>query len=933
MKPAPRGPGRLPAQPGRRPLIRIDNPSDGGFWYWLVRLYAFAFLGALLVAAYLVAGLYIYFSSTLPPLPDLSRYADQAPGVTQIIAGDGTLIAELSRERREVVPLDRIPPRLVDAFLATEDRRFFSHGGIDYRGTVRALLTNLRAGQVSQGGSTITQQIAKSYLSSVRSYSRKIREAILARRLEARYGKRAILALYLNQIFLGNSAYGVQAAARRYFDKEVGQLDLGEMAMIAGLARAPSRDSPLVSQEAARERRDQVLMNMVAADKLTLDEARPWLGREVTVRPRRDYFHEVSPYFAEHVRRELIARFGEQRLGELSEAERAAAERRTRAELSRRFGHQSGKADDEAVRRELTRELGEQRLYGGGFRIETTVQPTLDLLAGDNVDVAVRKLDKRQGWRGPEAHLGPALAAIFRQRAEALYGPGPLVEGKLYLGLVESVQSSAAQVTVGGARYPLPAKNLTWAARYSASDATNDRQIGSAGEALKVGDVVWVRWAHRSKVERFSDFTYNEEGEATWQPEQPVKQPPSGPQALVLEQRPRVSGAIFTFDHDSGYVLAMAGGNDFDGSEFNRVVQSCRQPGSAYKPIYYSLALDRGYSFESEWNDRPKAEVDPVTGELWVPQNIDGSYGVRVTLERALVWSKNPPSVEIFETLGAGDVEKWARRFGFTTPIIADKALALGASCVRPDELSRAFAIFARSGRPIDNVYIRRVLDRHGRVLEDHTAWDDPLLPAADALDRIVARFGDRPEPVITPRTAYLTSTLLRQIVTQGHSAPIRATRVIAAGKTGTSSHTSDVWFVGFTSRWLTTAWIGDDTYDRQLGWKDASFMLSVPMWARYMYQAVGEQPLVEIPWEVPPGVKPHDQGGPLKPGFPPPPPPGVDAKGRPYEMPDKYQGLKSVQVAPRDGETAAGATGPSRQQQVPRTIRVPTGAATAPRG
>jgi penicillin-binding protein 1A len=342
----------------------------------------------------------------------------------------------------------------------------------------------------------------------------------------------------------------------------------------------------------------------------------------------------------------------------------------------------------------------------------------------------------------------------------------------------------------------------------------------------------------------------------------------------------------------------MAGGDDFDASEFNRVVQSCRQPGSAYKPIYYSLALDRGYAFDTEWNDKPKAEVDPVTGELWVPQNVDGTYSVRVSLERALVWSKNPPSVEIFETLGAKDVERWARRFGFTTPIHADKALALGASCVRTDELSRAFAIFARGGRPVDNVYVRRVLDRHGRVLEDHTAWDDALLGGDERLDRLAQAFGDEEEPVIAPRTAWLTSNLLRKIVTQGHSGPIRATKLQAAGKTGTSSHTSDVWFVGFTSRWLTTAWLGDDTYERQLGYKDASFMLSVPMWARYMAAAVGSQPLAEIPWERPSGVKPNDTGGPLKPGYPPPPPPGYDPAGHAYQLPAKLQGTVQTTTA-----------------------------------
>lgn len=849
--------------------IVVVNPADGGLLYWLLKYYAFAALTLVAMLAYALFGLYVHFSSRLPSLPDLRSYADQSPGVTTFVGQDGAIVAELASEWREIVPLKRIPKVLIDAFIATEDRRFFSHDGVDVRGSLRALVANLRAGQVTQGGSTITQQVAKSYLSSERSFTRKLREAIFARRLEARYSKREILSLYLNQIFLGNGAYGVGAAARRYFDRDVWELDLGEMAMIAGLARAPSRYSPLADERIARERRDQVLENMAAVGTITSAEASAWKARPVVVRPRRDYFNEVAPYFAEHVRRELVRRVGEQLL--------AASQTRPQSERERR---------------EQTAKLGEKWLYEGGYRVETTVIPQLDLMARENVDFAVRKLDKRQGWRGAEARLEGAAAEFFRQRSRLRYGAGPLEEDTLYLGLVEEVGGAGARVRVGERLYYLPVGNMTWAARYSASDATNDRQIGSAAAALRAGDVIWVRWAWRSARPRFSDFAYNEEGDAIWLPEQPPAPPPPGPQLLALEQLPRVSGAIFTFDHASGYVLAMVGGNDFDQSEFNRVVQACRQPGSAYKPVYYSLALDRGYSYDTQWNDKPKAEIDPVTGELWVPQNIDGSYSIQVSLERALVWSKNPPSVEIFETLGAKDVEKWARRLGFTTPIIADKALALGASCVRIDELARVFAIFARNGRAIDNVYVRRILDRRGRIVEDHTAWDDVLLGGEDRLDRVAARWGEEAEPVISPRTAYLTSTLLRRIVTMGHSAPIRAIKIPSAGKTGTSSHTSDVWFVGYTSRWMTNAWMGDDTYERQLGWKDASFMLSVPMWARFMAEATDGQKLVEIPWETPSEAKKNDRGGPLKAGFPSPPPLGVDPYGRPYELPAKFQGV-----------------------------------------
>jgi len=830
--------------------VQIANPSDGGLIYWLAKLYLFALLVLGMIVAFVAFAVYLHFARQIPPLPDLATYALTAPGVTTVVAQDGTLLGEFSTERREIAPLERVPQKLVDAFVATEDRRFFSHAGLDLRGTMRALTRNLRAGGVVQGGSTITQQVAKAFLSSERTLSRKIKEAVFARRLEARYSKREILALYLNHIFLGNGAYGVQAAARRYFDRDVDQLDVGQLALIAGLARAPSRYSPLVDEQAALDRRATVLDNMVETGVLTRAEADRWKKAPLRVQPRRDYFHEITPYFTEQVRRDLV------------------------------------------------KKLGQKSFYESGFRVETTVLPWMDVTAQENVDAATRKLDKRQGWRGPEAKLDAARAEIFRKRARALYGAVKLEEGKLYLGLVEKVNDETATVRVGGKTYALPLANMTWASPFSAADATNDKLIERVGEALHRYDVIWVKWAYRSRLPRFTEFTYNEEGESLWTQEEPFKKPPKQIE-LTLEQTPRVQAALYTYDHDNGYVLAESGGDDFDRSEFNRVTQACRQPGSAYKPIYYSLALDRGYSYDTLWNDKPKAEVDPTTGELWIPQNIDGSYNVQVSLEKALVWSKNPPSVEIFRIVGAKDVESWSHKLGITTPLITSpkcekefcSSLALGASCVHLDEITKAFSVFARNGRPSQPVSVRRVLDRRGRVVEDHTAYDDPWLDAGAKLDRVAALAGVETAPVIEPRTAWLTSKLLREIVTTGHSGPIRATKVISAGKTGTSSRTSDVWFIGYTSRWMTTAWIGDDTYQRQLGYKDASFMLSVPMWARYLYQVAGDMPLDEIPMTLPKGLKDSDRGGPLKPGFAPPPEAGMGVDGKPIALPTTFRG------------------------------------------
>jgi len=484
----------------------------------------------------------------------------------------------------------------------------------------------------------------------------------------------------------------------------------------------------------------------------------------------------------------------------------------------------------------------------------------------------VRKLDKRQGWRGPVARLGGAAAAEFRGRAAARYGGEPPAEGRLYLGLVEGVtEDGGAKVRVGERIFLLPSANLRWAWPYSATDFTNGRLLETTEGVLRKGDVVWVANAHRSKLRRFSDWTYDAKSEVQWLPaydETATKRPPpkvAPAVELTLEQTPRVQGAIFSYDHASGYVVAMVGGDDFDRSEYDRVSQACRQPGSSYKPIYYSLALDKGYGFASLLNDVPRAEVDPITGEIWTPTNLNNTVEYQVTLEYALIWSKNVPSVQLFKLVGGGEVEAWARRLGFSTTIIPDQALALGASCTHTDELTRAFSAFARNGVLVDPVYIRRVRDRDGVVVEDHTWPGDPFGAPSERLDRLVAVAGARPEPVISPRTAWLTSTLLRHVVTRGHAPAIRATNLLAAGKTGTSSKTMDTWFVGYTSRWMTTTWLGDDRRERPLGLKDAAFMLTVPMFARYMTEVTARQPLEDVPWERPPGVKANDTGGKLR--------------------------------------------------------------------
>ena len=804
-----------------RPRVAIANRADGGLFYWIGKLYGFALLTILASLAFTALCIYGYFSLNAPPLPDLRRYAKVAPAVTRMYAADGTLLGEFAKEWRELVPFERIPKRLVDAFLAVEDHDFFGHRGLYFKGIARAVWANITARDFAQGGSTITQQVAKQFLGGEKSLSRKGKEAIVARRLEAQYSKQAILSVYLNHIYLGAGAWGVGAAAHRYFQKDLDQLTLAEAALIAGLAKAPTLYSPIHRQKLAIERRNTVLDKMASYGFATAEEVAAAKSEPIKLDLYRDVFPDRMPYYAEH------------------------------------------------VRRYVTEAYGADALAANGFKIETAAEPTWESSAYENTDFGARHQDKRQGWRGPEWRIDGAAREMFVQRQKKLYGTGPLVPGKRYLAVVDKVTGEEATVIVGDRKLSLPLRNMRWAAKWQSGNAENDAQIDSATQALKAGFVVWVTREVRT-LGRYRDWSLPDTKNPAWivsddQREWDAKHT----ETVRLEQVPHPQATIFTADHHNGYVVAMVGGHDYDRSVFNRAVQACRQPGSTYKPIYYSLGLDQGFGFDTVLNDVPTKIIDPDTGEEWTVANLGDTLDGDVTLEYALVFSKNIPSVDLFKRLGAKNVEDWARRLGFSTKIFADDALALGASCSKLDEMTRAFTVFARNGawwprakgKEKNWVYVRRILDRDGNAVEDNTLADDPQLPAADRFDRFAALGGTTATQAIPPRTGYLISKLLAHEVIYGFANVLRATQIKAAGKTGTSSSTHDTLFIAYTSKFTTLVWMGDDKKERALGKSDAAYMTVVPLWARYMYESARGYPNPDIPWVVPPGVRANDRG------------------------------------------------------------------------
>jgi penicillin-binding protein 1A len=833
------------------PRVDVLNRSDGGLAHWIGKLYAFAALVTIAVLALSGTILYSYFSLRTPPTRDLRAYPHAVPSVSRIYAADGTLLGEFAKEWREFVPYEEIPEQLRNAFLAVEDHDFFNHRGLYFKGIARAIWANVTAGDFAQGGSTITQQVAKQFLGAEKSLSRKAKEAITARRLEATYSKKAILAVYLNQIYLGDGAWGVRAAARRYFGKELKDLTLAECALIAGLAKAPTAYSPVSHEDHATERRNLVLDRMATfgyAKQADVDAAKK---ESIALHLYREVFPDRMPYYAEH------------------------------------------------VRRYITEKYGNDALFSDGLRIETAAEPTWEAAAYENADFGARHQDKRQGWRGPEWRVDGAARQTLVSRQKQLYGTGPLVPNKRYLAVVDKVDGEHAEVIVGDRRLQLPLRNMSWAAKWESGNAENDATIDSATAALKPGYVIWVSREIRS-VAKYRDWNIADYKNPAWIPHDDEHEwDASHPDVVKLDQVPHPQTAIFTADHHNGYVVAMVGGFDYDRSVFNRAVQACRQPGSTYKPIYYSLGLDQGYGFDTVLDDIPVTITDPNTGEQWTPTNLGDTMDNAVTLEYALVFSKNVPSVDLFQRLGAKNVEAWARRLGFTTKIFADDALALGASCSKLDEMARAFSVFARLGnwwpRPAghekDWVYVRRIVDRTGATREDNTVIEDPELAAPDRLDRAAALAGIAAPRAIPQRTSYLMQRLLEHEVQFGFANVLRATGIVAAGKTGTSSATSDNLFIAFTSKFTTLVWMGDDKKERALGKSDAAYMTVVPLWARYMFEAVRGYPNLAIPWFTPAGQDPNDRGDhskgkkapePMDLIFRPPPKKDGDADNRP---------------------------------------------------
>ncbi|MBW2541185.1 MAG: PBP1A family penicillin-binding protein [Deltaproteobacteria bacterium] len=820
--------------------------------------------GVLVVAA--IGGWIAFYLAFVRDLPDLRTVEDYRPPVASLVLDrDGEAIARFYTERRTLVPMDALPTHLVQAFVAGEDSSFFEHSGIDYRSILRAAWVNLRAGgEIKQGASTITQQMVKGLLlSPERKFKRKIREMILARRIEERFSKQEILYLYLNQIYFGHGAYGIHEASRTYFDKEMGELSVSESALLAGLPKAPSRYSPFQNPEAAEERRRYVLSRM-HAEGFVDDAGHAEAIAELPLLAERTANQDdpAAAYFTEEVRRTLFERFG----GEL--------------------------------------------VLEGGLTIETTLDSELQRAAARAVQTGLIDLDRRQGYRGPIRRVAPSdIPDEMVRLAEAneLVLEVPDSDGRLdWIGREEPIDEASSELLdemaaelldrmpsdpPGAAERALARSMLAeeGGTLLGVITAVNEKsgiaRVAFSAEVdgvVQLEDVKWARvpdpnrspYSVRSIDEVFTEgdvarfaavHSEQAEDDAT-DTDEPAEI------RVTLDQTPEVQGALFSIDAGANEVIAMVGGRDFEQSQFNRVTQARRQPGSAFKPLIYAAALDRGYTPASIVFDRPIVYTDDESGFIWRPRNYKRSFYGPITLREALARSINNATVHLFRDVGIDYVIEYVRRLGIESPLNRDLSLALGSSGVSLLELTRAYAVFAEGGRRVVPTFIRRVTDRDGMILlenvalgvpeevavdSDETREDfiDVAAPAADEalpLDEeapVDAEFLPDPDQLISPEQAYLAVSLLRAVVEdpQGTGHRLRVLRRPLAGKTGTTNDQADAWFMGFSPEIVTGVWVGHDE-SRFLGYGETGSRAAAPIWVDYMRAALAGRPARDFP-------------------------------------------------------------------------------------
>ena len=757
----------------------------------LLSLLGWAFAAGVVafVAGSAVAGYVLWHvSRDLPSYESLAQY--EPPVMTRIHAHDGRLIAEYARERRIFVPINAIPKLVIHAFLSAEDKRFYEHGGLDFVGIARALVRNLQnPGRRPEGASTITQQVAKNFLlSGEQRYERKLKEAILAIRIERAYSKDKILELYLNEIYLGIGSYGVAAAALNYFNKELEDLTPDEAAYLAALPKAPNNYHPFRKTREATIRRNWILDQMVENGYLAPEQAEDAKAKplEVNLRPFGAHIF-AAEFFAEEVRRTLLAQYGE------------------------------------------------DRLYGGGLSVRTTLDPDLQRHARRALIDGLVNFDRQRGWRGPVDRIdvtGDWGAVLAEKDVPSDIDPWrlgvvlKLAPDKIVVGLRPARQPDGS-VPEKREAVEISFEEMKWAGAFRATDRPKGPAPKKPSDVVDVGDVVYVA------------------------PKDPNE--PTG--AWSLMQIPEVGGGIAAMDPHTGRVLAIVGGFSFSISQFDRAIQARRQPGSSFKPLIYATALDNGYKPTSIILDAP-IEIEQGPGrEVWRPQNYnkETSYGPS-TLRIGIEKSRNQMTARLAQELGMPLIIEYSKRFGAYDDLLPVLAMSLGAGETTLLRMAAAYSVFANGGRQVRPTLIDRIQDRWGRTVWRHDQRECMGCKADDWHGQEEPEIPDDRKQIIDPHTAFQMTSILEGVVQRGTATIVK--RIVPgtplAGKTGTTNESKDAWFVGYSPDLVVGVYVGYDT-PKPMGKSATGGQVAAPIFANFMRLALDGK---KVPFRAPPGIR-----------------------------------------------------------------------------
>ena len=683
------------------------------------------------------------FSNNIPDYKFLKNY--KPPVSSKVYAGNGDLVADFSKEKRIFVPYNTIPKNVINAFLSAEDKNFFSHPGVDAKGVLRAIINNIKNILTSkrlEGASTITQQVAKNFLlTNEISLNRKLKEAILAFRIERALSKERILELYLNQIYLGSGAYGVAAASLEYFDKSIKKLDYSEAALLAALPKAPSKYNPYKNIEIAEFRRNLVLKNILDNNFINEEEYENFKKKPIVLKKKKRIYLEDAQYFIEDIRKNII------------------------------------------------QDLTYEKVYNQGFNINTPINLYLQKIATDSLRQGLISYDQRKGWRGVISNVQYSenwIENLERFKLEKS------INWKI--AIVKKVDQFKAFIeTEDKINGTIDYKDISWTKK-------------EFNDLLKVGDIVYVEKANKDNY--------------------------------VLKQVPKINGGIVVMDPFTGRVLALSGGFSFRNSEFNRASQALRQPGSAFKPFVYALALENNFTPSSLVLDAPLVLDQGSDLKLWKPENYGKKFYGPSTLRTGLEKSRNLMTVRISQNLGIDKIAQFSKDLDIYENPEQLLSISLGSAETTLLKLTSAYCTFVNGGKLVSPILIDRIQDSEGITIINNDKRKCANCDQISFTGKEYPKIKDNYKQVFSSQTAYQITSILEGVIERGTGKKLRKLNLNLAGKTGTTNENTDAWFIGFTSNMVVGVYVGMDN-PTPLGKFETGSKTALPIFENFIKLAV----------------------------------------------------------------------------------------------